>query len=72
MPWVGVEADVIDMRHVIQDVSGPATDIEDAFVLAKLQEFPETNPSQPVCTEEPLRGDVKDWRTQLGGLASRH
>src|SRR4249920_3046222 len=59
-----IEADVIDTRHIVQDISGSAADIEHALSLAKFHELVKADSSPPVCPQQALERDVEDRRTQ--------
>src|SRR3954449_6411184 len=61
---VGIKADIIDLGHIVQDISRTAADIEDALSRAKLQNVINANLPQPVGAENALPADIERRRAQ--------
>ena len=60
----GIEADVIDLGHIVQNISRAAADIEDTLSRPKLQNVIKANLPQPVGAENALPADIERWRAQ--------
>ena len=60
----GIEADVIDLGHVVQNISWTAADIEDALSRPQLQNVIKANLPQPVGPENALPADIERRRPQ--------
>src|SRR5262249_45010565 len=56
-----IQSDVIHPRHVLQDMSWPAADIENTLSASKLEKFVQTNSPEPVCGQNPLPSNIAAW-----------
>jgi hypothetical protein len=61
---LGIEADVIDRRHIIQNIPRPAANIQHTLSVSKLQEIIETDLPQAICAQHALPADIDRWRAQ--------
>jgi nucleoside-diphosphate-sugar epimerase len=59
-----IEADVIDRRHIIQNIPRPAANIQHTLSVSKLQEIIETDLPQAICAQHALPADIDRWRAQ--------